>query len=722
MKIFWTYHRFLLKNIIKYKFAWISTILYLFTISLFLFIIPYFSSTNPLQIWSTPILNIQLMICYIASIYSAMFVFPIYKNSEDVDLLISSKPITKNKFIFCKFVTLIFVVIIVSLITSLLGFVSFLFNQLSTYECWSIILMLFFLTFIILSFYSFISTIAALFLNKVWTLISPMIFTVIFTIYWCIVSYSTIFKTPIDFYFEQHKTSQITTTTYLDTNNQFHHYAYLLDANINQEQLIFNLSTPGGVENIFNDIKTDWEQYNKPGWEIPNYLNFNTHIQQLSHVLALDDFAHEVSASGFGSDKNCKYTIKNSFIANRYQTVQAKDLPLMYPNYNSIPYISEEDAANQQTYTLYFLTNLQNQSFLNSNFYTLGSQSNQISSDNIDSLLGNKSVKAIAQLYESKDALIKYLELKEFKLNDNEKKFFDLLLNSQDQIIFSRYDDNSQYQYKLPMGLLASQNSSKINIKPFSNNDSQTFNYFINFGSEAFKLTNISNPQSTIQFTKTDGFPLYQYIHFCLLNKIKNSQTNKYLSLDINDNSKLAIESLKFKLYLATKVYQNLTFNSDTQEKIFDYFNKILNSFATNIDQYTIANPLISHPLILPLVKINNIVEPNKLFYDSSAIAFYSLLFNFSLNNDKYGFDTKNTYEYQGKNYLDPLDFHSKKYLSNVANLLSGSSQTFFSSFLGFEYDTQNIINTNILIISYLVIDLILSISVLIILKRFDIK
>ncbi len=102
-----TYFKFLFINTVKKKSIWITWVLFLFTCTSFLIILPIFAEMNTLQVWANTTMAVcQTFMGMVAGLYTAVLAINIFKdtNEEGTELIVISKPISRFKLVMSKFI------------------------------------------------------------------------------------------------------------------------------------------------------------------------------------------------------------------------------------------------------------------------------------------------------------------------------------------------------------------------------------------------------------------------------------------------------------------------------------------------------------------------------------------------------------------------------------------------------------------------------------------
>lgn len=687
-KIARRYYPFLLLNVCKKKSVWAIFVLYLFALVLYLYIVPSIMHQSPFLIWSQTIMSVQSVLSYISAIFSSLLILAIYKNFRDdgTELLIVSKPISREKMLLVKAAVYLTWSLMFSLATTFIGLFIYCFDVPSNQQS-GLIGSIFFTTLIFLIIFGAITLIVSIYLNKIWVILFSILLCAFSNIYYVIIKYADIVKTPTDSYLSSGDT-QISTMNYLNSDG----WTYSQYANIVNEKNAAEVAATITQSIIdpyisplqpFYDCKQDYDQrVANSNYVIPNYFNVTSQINQMGNAFGLRQNVYDVSNKGFGWNRDVNYNITGSFLVDRFNS-NIHNFPIMFLDCNKLSYISETGATSAEEVMKYIMDEKKIGSIFNQSVITVGSSTTQISSFSGMSIAmqGNDSYSFIITYPDSRGRV--GANPKDFIISEQEAKFFETLLNADSAIYFKKYGSQS-YEYTLPKGLIAFQISN--NEKPFVNvsSDNKTFinsKDSIIMSNPAFTLVkandSIPNPEVFKNFN--------EYVHYCLLNQVSQDNTN-WQDLGIVSNEQLMKETLKFKFYIVMNEYLEM------QQK---YLNPILTAYANAPD--TFLNPEHAGAIIAPFdVKVQDektMLVANKMFFDPEYIAISSLVKNFSFAQDKNGFAGTKTYTVDNKKYLDPFDFDLRKG-GNTGNISTNQDTLLTTNFMGFTFESVDQIST----------------------------
>ncbi len=683
-KIARKYYPFLMLNVFKKKSVWAIFLLYLFALALYLYIVPTIMHQTPFLIWSQTVISVQSVISYISAIFSSLLILAIYKDFRDdgTELLIVSKPISREKMLLIKAAVYLSFCLIMSTAAMLLGLFVYCFDVPSSQQS-GLIGSIFFVTLIFLVIFGAITMIVSIYFNKIWVILFSILLCAFSNIYYVVIKYANIVKTPTDAYLDKGDT-QITTVNYLNADGStYGHYANIVSeaSATNAIQSIMIEQTP---LKPYLESKADYDKkVADSNYVIANYFNVTSQINQMGNAFGLRQNVYDVSNKGFGWNRDVNYDITGNFAVERFNPNNVT-YPLMFVDWSKLPWISETDASNLLALMSYVSDQNTIAAFFNEPVLTVGSSTSQVSSFSAMSIVmqGNDNYSFVITYPDSRGKV--GLNPKDIKISNSEKLFFDTLLDSSSQIEFTKYGSTTT-EYTLPSGLIYSQIHD--DQKPFINViDGVQKPTFINDK----KSVVLSSPSFTL--TDKDNTPIHfedltQYIHFALLSKIKTS-SGQWQQLNITNNEQLMKTTLKFKYYILMNKYLQM------QEK---YLNPILNAYSE--EHETTLNTKHFGAFVLPFDICPNPEtgknEPvaNPMFYDPEYIGIATLVKNFSLTQDINGYAGTKTYKVDNKTYLDPMDFSLRKG-GNTGNISINQDTILTANYMGFTFESVDQIST----------------------------
>ncbi len=700
MKLFGKYFSFLLKTTVKKKSIWWIGLLYLFLICLYLYITPSIAKTSCFLFWTNPVVSIQSVISYISCIFSSLLILAIYKEHRDngTELLIVSKPISRNKIQIAKALTYFVYGIVLSFLALFCGFFIYCFDV-PGYQQSGLIGSLFLITFIVQLIFGAITLLVSIYLNKIWVIMFGVLLCVFSNIYYVIIKYADVVKTPTDGYLGNGDT-QIATFDYLNDDGTYSQYSNIVNQNTVKEiavdlsnaiiESITSRSAPQPYTKPFDDEKADYDNKVKNShYKIANYFNFTSQMSQMGNGFGLKSEILNIGNKSFGSNRDLNYDIDEDFLKNAFS--KQKGYPIIFYDYDKIPYISKENASNIQSLFTYMSDAKTMASLISMPFITLGTHNYQANSFTglAQALLSSSSSYCFQITYPDSRQEVQ-LSVKDLKITDDEKSFFNTLLWNADEIQFK---NNNGDTYSLPSGLL------KASDEPFVNYDSVKGTFInnsksINLNSSVFKPTRISGSKDVV-FSK-----IQDYTHFALLSSIKTN-SDDWKSLNIKSIDDFLIETLKFKYFIISDAYGQIQNN---------YINEQLKEHAKTMvpadDKYMGA-------LITPVHNVDASAfsaTPNEYFYNKTYIGISTLVKNLSLATDNLGYVS-----------TDPTNFNVRNQ-GNLANLLYNQDTILTASYLGFTFHSSTQLSTEGLYFWWIFAGIALYIISFAIYRRIDFK
>ncbi len=700
MKLFAKYFSFLLRTIIKKKSIWWITLLYLFLISLYLYIVPSIAKTSCFLFWTNSVVSIQSVISYISCIFSSLLILGIYKDFRDdgTELLIVSKPISRNKVQGAKALTYLTCAITLSLLASFFGLFIYCFDV-PGYQQSGLIGSLFLITLIVQLIFGGIILLVSIYLNKIWVIMFGLLLCVFSNIYHVIIKYADVVKTPTDEYFNNGDT-QIATYDYLNDDGTYSQYANIVNKT-DVAQIAVDLSTavissirnPSIAQPFTKPLDDEMARYNSKVknsyYKIANYFNFTNQMSQMGNGFGLESEILNIGNKSFGSNRDLNYDIDEDFLKNAFS--KENGFPIIFYDYDKVPYISKNDVMNVQKLFTYISDSKTIASLIQMPFITLGTHKYQTNSfTGLAQALLSTSVSNCFQITYPDSRQEVELSVKDLNITDYEKSFFNTLLWNNDEIQFK---DNNGNVYSLSSGLLKATDEPFVNYdltKGIFINNSKS----INLNSSVFKPTRISGSKD-VTFSK-----IQDYMHFALLSSIKT--TNKdWTSLGIKSIDDFLIQILKFKYYIISDAYkeiQNIYINQQLKahaETMVPADNEYIGALITpvhNVDISTLSS------------------VANEYFYNKTCIAITTLVKNLSLAIDNLGYVS-----------IDPTNFNVRN-AGNVANVLHNEDTILTASYLGFTFHSSTQLSTDSLYFWWMFAGITLYIISYAIYRRIDFK
>ena len=136
------YIGFTITNAFTKRPIWISAVIYIFVMFCFLILIPVLTSLNVVHIWSNSTMTVlQSFLLFICAIFTAVLAIGIFRdtNEEGTELIIISKPISRMKIIFGKFIAFFIMCLILNLATCIIVCITLLLPSMQPTWFWSLL-------------------------------------------------------------------------------------------------------------------------------------------------------------------------------------------------------------------------------------------------------------------------------------------------------------------------------------------------------------------------------------------------------------------------------------------------------------------------------------------------------------------------------------------------------------------------------------------------------
>ncbi|XQP54890.1 MAG: ABC transporter permease [Mycoplasmoidaceae bacterium] len=191
------YFKFLFINTIKRKPVWITWILFLFTCTCFIIILPAAAKMNTLQVWANTTMAIcQTFMGMVASLFTAVLAINVFKdtNEEGTELIIISKPISRFKVVSTKFLLFGFFCLLINLTTVLLSVFTIFLPRTEPQFYFGLLVSMFIGNAITFAIFGSISILLTVKFAKVGVIVTNVIISLVFLIYQTLTLF--VFSTP----------------------------------------------------------------------------------------------------------------------------------------------------------------------------------------------------------------------------------------------------------------------------------------------------------------------------------------------------------------------------------------------------------------------------------------------------------------------------------------------------------------------------------------------
>ena len=191
------YFNFLFIQTIKRRPVWITWILFLFAIACFLIILPAASGIETLQLWAnTSISFAQTIMGMITGIFTAILAINIFRDTQEegTELIVISKPITRNKIVLTKFLVFGFVCLLVNITAVILTSFTILLPETEKSYFVGLVVSMFIGNAISFAILGAISILTSVKWAKIGVIVTNLLITLILLIFQILAAF--VFKTP----------------------------------------------------------------------------------------------------------------------------------------------------------------------------------------------------------------------------------------------------------------------------------------------------------------------------------------------------------------------------------------------------------------------------------------------------------------------------------------------------------------------------------------------
>lgn len=192
------YFNFVFINTIKRKPIWITWLLFLFTCTCFIIILPLAAEMNTLQVWANTTMAVcQTFMGMVASLFTAILAINIFKdsNEEGTELIIISKPISRTKIVLTKFFVFGAYCLLINLTTVLLSAFTIFLPKTEPYFYGGLLISMFIGNLVTFAIFGSISILLTVKFAKMGVIITNIIISLLFLIYQALTLF--VFSTPV---------------------------------------------------------------------------------------------------------------------------------------------------------------------------------------------------------------------------------------------------------------------------------------------------------------------------------------------------------------------------------------------------------------------------------------------------------------------------------------------------------------------------------------------
>ena len=313
-------------------------LLYVLIFLTFFIVVPAINKKFFLNAWLSNDGTLVTIITYINAIFSALIVVFIFKTPQDdgSELIISAKPLSRNKVILIKFLIFITYSIFFSIISAVFVCFSFLSPNVNPSVVWSLIFTLILTHTICMFFFGSIAIVVSLFFNKTLVIMTNIFVVVVGAIY--TITFKAVQKEPSSIITRRQQNGEflVSTTSFVDQNG-YGNYAESITS-INPDEAISSLN--------IDYAKRMWNSVLQEANQLDLQLAFNMiSQQQLIHCLGnLNEmYAIKNAMNSLGQNSWYNYKIQNKLIPSAtenklnatdddysWTSLSDKNLPLFY--------------------------------------------------------------------------------------------------------------------------------------------------------------------------------------------------------------------------------------------------------------------------------------------------------------------------------------------------------------------------------------------------------
>ena len=280
---FRTYLFFLFKQVFKKKVFYFVNFVYLLVFVIFIYLIPLIKNSYIASIWTNQTFVPQQILLYLHLAISPLLVTYIFKTSQEdgSELIISSKPISRFKIIFAKFLCFFIIALILSILSATILCFGFLVPESNYHLVISLIISVFFLNLIALMVFGGLLILLSLKLGKV----GLIAISVVSAIFFNIINITVVVATrTMDDVANKDVTLDLTSSNVISINNNVKQTKYFSPSSKQ-----FNDTIP------FFDLEFQKETFNKAlhksNMQFFNTFNPQKYYQKLSCLGILDEIA-----------------------------------------------------------------------------------------------------------------------------------------------------------------------------------------------------------------------------------------------------------------------------------------------------------------------------------------------------------------------------------------------------------------------------------------------
>ena len=272
------YFNFLFIQTIKRRPVWVTWILFLFAIACFLIILPAASGVETLQLWAnTTVSFAQTIMAMIAGVFTAILAINIFRDSQEegTELIVISKPITRNKIVLTKFLVFGFVCLIVNITAVILTSFTILLPETEKTYFAGLVVSMFIGNAVVFAIMGAISILTSVKWAKIGVIVTNLLIVLILLIFQVLASF--VFKTPTQAL--NSKNAAVSSYIYADRDMETGEYTEknLVDFGVTNQ----SIKHAEGKSITWQDVDQFWKEDIK-GIDPSNILNATDIASQLA--------------------------------------------------------------------------------------------------------------------------------------------------------------------------------------------------------------------------------------------------------------------------------------------------------------------------------------------------------------------------------------------------------------------------------------------------------
>lgn len=192
------YYKFLFATTIKKRPVWITWLLYAFTITMFIIVLPAAARMNPYQVWANTTMTVcETFLGMAVALFTAVLAINVFKdsNEEGTELIIISKPISRQKIVWTKFLIFFTFCLLLNLTAVFVAVLTIFIPGSDQQFYWGLIVSMFIGNVVSFGVFGSIAILLTVNFAKVGVIITNIIISLVFLIYQILTLF--VFKTPL---------------------------------------------------------------------------------------------------------------------------------------------------------------------------------------------------------------------------------------------------------------------------------------------------------------------------------------------------------------------------------------------------------------------------------------------------------------------------------------------------------------------------------------------